>query len=51
MNAAEVTHGLKMLGGNTRMWVGVLVVALMFVLIANYVEREQHRNFRMQVRY
>lgn len=28
MNAADITHGLKSLGGGTRMWVGVLVVAI-----------------------
>jgi hypothetical protein len=28
MNAADVTHGLKVLGGGTKMWVGVIVVAV-----------------------
>ncbi|MGA8086414.1 MAG: hypothetical protein WCA10_03855 [Terracidiphilus sp.] len=28
MNAADVTHGLKILGGGTKMWVGVLVFAV-----------------------
>jgi hypothetical protein len=30
MNAANITHGLKLAGGNTRMWVGVLVIAIVF---------------------
>jgi hypothetical protein len=30
MNAADITHGLKLAGGNTRMWVGVLVIAIVF---------------------
>jgi hypothetical protein len=28
MNAANITHGLKLAGGNTRMSVGVLVIAI-----------------------
>lgn len=28
MNAADVTHGLKILGGGTKMWVGVVVFAV-----------------------
>ena len=28
MNAADVTHGLKILGVGTKMWVGVVVVAV-----------------------
>ena len=30
MNAADITHVLKLAGGNTRMWVGVLVIAIVF---------------------
>ena len=32
MNAANITHGLKLAGGNIRMWVGVLVIAIVFAI-------------------
>lgn len=32
MNAANITHGLKLAGGNTKMWVGVLVIALVMAI-------------------
>jgi hypothetical protein len=43
MNAAVVTHGLKVIGGNTRMWVGVLVIALMAALLVHWHEQERQR--------
>jgi hypothetical protein len=46
MNAANITHGLKLVGGNTRMWVGVLVIALLAAAVLNYLasERMRHSN-------
>lgn len=44
MNAANITHGLKMAGGNTRMWVGVLVIAILFaVTICWLAKKEENR--------
>jgi len=45
MNAANITHGLKLAGGNTRMWLGVLVVAIVFAIAIQCLfkeENEQH---------
>lgn len=41
MNAANVTHGLKLIGGNTRMWVGVVVIAIAAVLLVYWLEQER----------
>jgi uncharacterized membrane protein len=43
MNAAVVTHGLKLIGGNTRMWVGVLVIALAAALLVYFLEQERRK--------
>lgn len=43
MNAASITHGLKLAGGNTRMWVGVLVIAILFAIAIHWVTKERHR--------
>jgi hypothetical protein len=41
MNAANVTHALKLMGGNTRMWVGVLVIAVLAAALMNWLEQER----------
>jgi hypothetical protein len=41
MNAAVVTHGLKLMGGNTRMWVGVAVIALLAFLLGCWLEQKR----------
>lgn len=46
MNAAAVTHGLKLIGGNTRMWVGVVIVALAVALLVNFAEQERQKRLR-----
>jgi hypothetical protein len=43
MNAAYITHGLKLAGGNTRMWVGVLVIAIVFALMFHWLSKEESR--------
>lgn len=43
MNAAVVTHGLKLIGGNTRMWVGVVVIALAVALLVHFFEQERQK--------
>jgi hypothetical protein len=43
MNAANITHGLKLAGGNTRMWVGVLVIAIAFAITLHWLEKEENR--------
>lgn len=43
MNAANITHCLKLAGGNTRMWVGVLVIAFVFALTFNWLANEENR--------
>lgn len=43
MNAAYITHGLKLAGGNTRMWVGVLVIAILFALALHWLAKEESR--------
>jgi hypothetical protein len=46
MNASLVTHGLKLIGGNTRMWVGVAVIALLAFGLGCWLEqRRQQRGF------
>lgn len=50
MNAADITHGLKLAGGNTRMWVGVLVIAILFAITLQWLSEEEnqrhiHRGF------
>jgi hypothetical protein len=42
MNAANITHGLKLAGGNTRMWVGVLVIAIVFAIALHWVANQEH---------
>jgi hypothetical protein len=41
MNAANITHALKLADGNTRMWVGVLVIAMIFAIALQYLTREE----------
>ena len=43
MNAADITHGLKLAGGNTRMWVGVLVIAILFAIALHWLADEENR--------
>ena len=43
MNAANITHGLKLAGGNTSMWVGVLVIATLFAITLNWLAKEENR--------
>jgi hypothetical protein len=38
MNAANLTHALKLIGGNTRMWVGVLVIAVLAAALMDWLE-------------
>jgi hypothetical protein len=43
MNAANITHYLKLAGGNTRMWVGVLVIAIAFAFTFNWLANRENR--------
>jgi len=43
MNAANVTHGLKLVGGNTRMWVGVLVIGMIFAIAFHRLANNDNR--------
>lgn len=43
MNAANITHGLKLAGGNTRMWVGVLVIGIVFAIALHWLAKEENR--------
>ena len=43
MNATNITHGLKLAGGNTRMWVGVLVIALVLAIAFEWLSVEENR--------
>jgi hypothetical protein len=43
MNAANVTHALKLAGGNTKMWVGVLVIAVVFAIALRWLAKEGNR--------
>ena len=43
MNAAYITHGLKLAGGNTRMWVGVLVIALVLAIALQWLSVAENR--------
>jgi hypothetical protein len=43
MNAANITHGLKVAGGNTRMWVGVLVIAGISAITFRWLAKEKNR--------
>ena len=43
MNAANITHGLKLAGGNTRMWVGVLVIAIVSAITLHWLAKEENR--------
>lgn len=43
MNAANITHGLKLAGGNTRMWVGVLVIAIIFAITLHWLAKAENR--------
>ena len=45
MNAAVVTHGLKLIGGNTRMWVGVVVIALAAVFLVYVLEQQRQKRW------
>jgi hypothetical protein len=44
MNAANITHGLKLAGGNTRMWVGVLVIAIILAITVHWTAKEENRH-------
>ena len=41
MNAANITHGLKLAGGNTRMWVGVLVIAIISAIALQWLAKQE----------
>jgi hypothetical protein len=43
MNAANITHALKLAGGNTKMWVGVLVIAIVFAITLRWLAKEENR--------
>jgi hypothetical protein len=43
MNAANITHALKLAGGNTKMWVGVLVIAIVFAVALHWLAKEKNR--------
>jgi hypothetical protein len=43
MNAEDITHGLKLAGGNTRMRVGVLVIAIMLAIALHWLAKEENR--------
>jgi len=43
MNAANITHGLKLAGGNTRMWVGVLVIAIISAIAFHSLANDDNR--------
>ena len=43
MNAADITHCLKLAGGNTRMWVGVLVIAIISTVALQWLAKEENR--------
>jgi hypothetical protein len=43
MNAANITHGLKLAGGNTRMWVGVLVIAIILATALHWVANQENK--------
>jgi hypothetical protein len=43
MNAADITHGLKLAGGNTRMWVGVLMIAILCAITVHWLAKEENR--------
>ena len=43
MNAASITHGLKLAGGNTRMWVGVLVIAIISAIALQWLAKQENR--------
>jgi hypothetical protein len=42
MNAAEITHVLKLAGGNTKMWVGVLVIAIVFAISLHWLAKVEN---------
>jgi hypothetical protein len=44
MNAANVTHGLKVLGGGTRMWVGVVVFAIASSAVCLWLNDPKNRH-------
>ena len=43
MNAASITHALRLAGGNTRMWVGVLVIAIVFAITIHLLAKAENR--------
>jgi hypothetical protein len=43
MNAADITHGLKLIGGNTRMWVGIVVIAIAAILLTYWLKQERRK--------
>lgn len=51
MNATFVTHGLKLIGGNTRMWVGVVVIAFAAALLVYFFEQERQKRAALSLLY
>jgi hypothetical protein len=49
MNAANITHGLKLAGGNTKMWVGVLVIAVASAITLNWLAKVKNRQHSERV--
>ncbi len=43
MNAASITHGLKLAGGNTKMWVGVLIIAIVSAIAGHWLAKRENR--------
>jgi len=43
INAAKITHGLKLAGGNTSMSVGVMVIAIVFAFTLRWLVKEGNR--------
>lgn len=48
MNAANITHGLKLAGGNTRMWVGVLAIAILFAVAGYWLAKNEERRLHIE---
>lgn len=44
MNAAVVTHALKLISGNSRMWVGVVVIALAAAFLVYVLEHQRRKH-------
>lgn len=48
MNAANITHALKLAGGNTRMWVGVVVISIALAITLYWLAKEESRQHIQQ---